>query len=551
MKIQNKILTSFLGLSAVSLIIFGYIVISDLKKMGDYALKSSSALGRNAISDSTRALKKLGQEMIRQKAIDVARQMEIYISDHPQLIKKELAADGVLAKIAVQPVGKTGYTSVLDFEGIDIFHYNPKLVGVDMYDLKDVLPDFYVILQNMKTPEPGGGYYKWKDADDKIRDKYMYHVLVGGTDWKVAATTYIDEFLAPVNETQKKIETDTLITHSGIDKQIMATRNILLGISVFLIFIVSGISVLLSRMITRPIRALMKGAEVIGSGNLDSRVSVSTSDEIGKLADSFNRMAVRLKEHIVKLQEATAARERLEGELEIAKGIQQNFLPKEMPDIRGIEIAAFNLPAREVGGDFYDFIPIDEDRWGLEIADVSGKGIPAALFMALSRTLVRSVTSANSTVAGAIKQANKLIFSEGRSNMFVTLFYAIINTQKMTLSYTNAGHNPPMLIKKSSKDIVLLKAQGVPLGITGDMELYDEQITLTSGDIIILYTDGITEAINEKREQFKEERLSELVIEDQSLSAQDIIKKVLEGIRIFSGKQPQFDDITLIVLKVV
>lgn len=551
MKIQNKMLISFLGLSAVSLGVLGYIAIGDLKKMGDYALRSNAVLGENAVYDSTSALGALAQELIKQKAIDVARQMEIYITSHPGSTEKELLSDPALARIAVQPIGKTGYTSVLDFEGITRYHYNPKMVGADMDDLRDMLPDFYALLQNMKTPQPGEGYYKWKDADGRIRDKYMYHALVGGARLKVAATTYIDEFLAPVKKTEEKIKAAALNANQSIDHRIKTARNILLAVSALMIFIVSGISVWLSKKITKPVLVLMKGVEAIGNGDLDSRVDIKTADEIEKLAVSFNRMAGRLKEHIVELQKATAARERLEKEMEIAKGIQQNFLPKEMPDIHGIEIAAFSLPAREVGGDFYDFIPIDNDRWGLEIADVSGKGIPAALFMALSRTLVRSVTSANSSVAGAIKQANKLIFSEGRSNMFVTLFYAIVNTKKMTLSYTNAGHNPPLLIKRSSEDITLLKAQGIPLGIGEDIELQEKEIALTNGDVVVLYTDGVTEAINENKEQFAEERFQDLITQNRSLSAKDMVKKILEGVRSFSGEQPQFDDITLIVMKVV
>ena len=135
--------------------------------------------------------------------------------------------------------------------------------------------------------------------------------------------------------------------------------------------------------------------------------------------------------------------ERRAYEMEIAAGIQQSFLPESPPRIEGVELAALNLPAREVGGDFYDFIPVSQDKWGLVIAVVSGKGVPAALFMALSRTLVRANAIGNPTVSGAIRRANDLIVEDDRANMFVTLFYSVLDPKRKTLSYVNAGHNPP------------------------------------------------------------------------------------------------------------
>lgn len=542
---------SFLALSALPLLIFGYMGLSDLQSMGNYAVHTTFELGESAISDSTRALKDLGKAIIKEKAEDVARQMEIYVSAHPQLNQEELRQDEVLARIAVQPVGKTGYTSVLDSNGINVFHYNQKLIGVDLNELKNTLPDFYVLLQNMKSPRAGDGYYKWKDADGAIRDKYLYHVPVEGTNLRIAATTYIDEFLEPIKETKQKIAQTTADTTGKISTYIRKDKIIFLGGSLVMAAVVCVISLMLSRRITTPILRLVSETEAIGSGKLDSKIDIYTGDEIEKLAVSFKRMSVRLKEHIRRLQETTAVKERLQRELEIAKGIQQNFLPTVMPMIGRIDVAAFSLPAREVGGDFYDFIPINKDKWAIEIGDVSGKGIPAAIFMALSQTLIRSIDPANLTSSQIIKQVNKIIASEAKSGMFVTLFYAIVDTEKMTLGYSNAGHNPPLVMRKEPSDIVLLKAHGFPVGVFKDIELHDDKIKISPGDVIVFYTDGITEAINTKREQFGEGRLTGLIRENQHLSAQEVVKKVLEAMEVFTGKEPQFDDITLIVLKIV
>jgi sigma-B regulation protein RsbU (phosphoserine phosphatase) len=242
--------------------------------------------------------------------------------------------------------------------------------------------------------------------------------------------------------------------------------------------------------------------------------------------------------------------ERKKQELKIAFDIQQSFLPESTPKIEGFELSALSRPAREVGGDFYDFIPITKDKLGLVIADVSGKGIPAALFMALSRTLIHATTMGNLTVANSIGQANKLIFADAKSGVFVTLFYAVLDSKQMILRYVNAGHNPPILLRGASNDIVLLKARGIALGVIEDVEFQEAEIKLAQGDQVIFYTDGITEAINEKEEQFSQERLFNIIKENYALSAQDLMKKIENEVNIFVKDQPQFDDITLMILKV-
>ncbi len=204
----------------------------------------------------------------------------------------------------------------------------------------------------------------------------------------------------------------------------------------------------------------------------------------------------------------------------------------------------------EVGGDFYDFIPIDPDHWGLVIADVSGKGIPAALFMALSRTLIRACTKRIHAPAEAIREANSLIVDDSKSSMFVTLFYAILDTKEKTIRYVNAGHNPPLLLNAGDQgDIALLKAEGIALGVVDDIALQSVDIPLSPGDIMVLFTDGVTEAINEQNEEFGQARLVKAIRETRMLSAREIRKHIFDEINRFAGNQQQADDITLIVIK--
>lgn len=241
--------------------------------------------------------------------------------------------------------------------------------------------------------------------------------------------------------------------------------------------------------------------------------------------------------------------ERREYEMETARGIQRSFLPESPPQIEGLELAALSLPAWEVGGDFYDFIPLSQGKWGIVVADVSGKGVPAALFMALSRTLVRANAVATPTASEAIQRANNLISQDARSGMFVTLFYAMLDSKRKRLNYVNAGHNPPLLLKASAGGIILLRAKGIALGVMDKAELEERELELASNDIIILYTDGVTDAINEKEERFGQERLIEVIAQGTNLSAQDLIDKIKEEVTVFARGQPQFDDFTLVILK--
>jgi sigma-B regulation protein RsbU (phosphoserine phosphatase) len=169
--------------------------------------------------------------------------------------------------------------------------------------------------------------------------------------------------------------------------------------------------------------------------------------------------------------------------------------------------------------------------------------------MALSRTLVRASAAGTLSPAEAIQHANDLILQDSKAEMFVTLFYAILDVKTKVLRYANAGHNPPLHVSASNQSVVLLKAQGVPIGIMTDVEASNAEISLKSGDVVVLYTDGVTEANNKRKEQFEMERLTEVVVANRALSAEDIMAKIREELAKFVGSHPQFDDITVMVLK--
>ena len=549
LRIRTKMLLVLLGISLVPLVLFGYIAKRDIEEVSQYTVKATTAIGESAAADSAQALENLGAEMIRQKAVDVALQCGIYLRRHPGAHIEKFQADKVFQSIAVQSVGATGYTIVFDRQGVMRFHPNRELVNYDMHNWKDMLPGFWALFEQTFDGSSGGGYYNWQDSDRVIRRKFMYIAPIQGTQYMVAATTYIDEFSRPAEETKNRIATATDSIRGEIKKVVEGIRTSFVMIMTAMFLIVGAISFFLSRMITDPILALMRGAKAIGRVEMEHTVEVKTGDELEVLADSFNTMARNLKLHMEDLRCTTAEKERLQKELEIARGIQLRLLPQHPPYIEGMDLAANNIPAQEIGGDFYDYIPISRGSWGLVIADVSGKGMPAAIFMGLSRTIVRASATDNPSPAAAIKQANELICRDSTSGMFVTLFYAILNAKERKLRYVNAGHNPPLLIRNGG-EVESLRTRGIALGVTHYIDLQEAERILRPGDTIVFYTDGVTEAINVEEEAFGERRLIEIVRENSNLPARGIIGKVEEAVVAFAGKEPQFDDITLLVLKV-
>ena len=243
------------------------------------------------------------------------------------------------------------------------------------------------------------------------------------------------------------------------------------------------------------------------------------------------------------------ARERVAQELKVAQGIQTSFLPEVCPRLPGFDIAAYWQSAREVGGDFYDFIPLPDGRMGLVIADVSDKGVPAALFMALCRALIRASAVASPTPGEALRRANELILADASSGMFVTLLYGILDPISRKLTYVNAGHNPPVLSRR--EEVLSLRAKGIALGVIEDVELEEREVELSEGDMVVFYTDGVTDAINEAEEEFGQARLTNLVVENRDLTAQGLIDRINKEVIAFIGGEPQFDDFTLVVLKCV
>ena len=251
----------------------------------------------------------------------------------------------------------------------------------------------------------------------------------------------------------------------------------------------------------------------------------------------------------VRLQEVRLAQQALDKELSVAQEIQHSFLPETTPQIPGWEIATRYQSARQVGGDFYDFIPLSGDKWGIVIADVADKGVPAALVMALSRTLVRGNAMAHPSPAQALSRANEMLMSEARNTRFITSLYAVLDPTSGELTYTRAGHNPPYLWRAARSEIVTLMAGGLALGVMPEIRLQEERLTLQQDDVLLLYTDGVTEAMNAEHEEFTEERLIELLQHHHQMSGEELAAEIERQVAQFRGGRDPSDDLTVVVLK--
>ena len=273
--------------------------------------------------------------------------------------------------------------------------------------------------------------------------------------------------------------------------------------------------------------------------------------------DDLSRTIEKAIEQVRYIRESQQEHNQLESiknDLAIAGEIQQTILPRSFPPFpeltEVVDIYASMTPAKDVGGDFYDFFQIDDERIGLVIADVSGKGVPASLFMAVSRTLLRATALRGVSSAECLTYANKLLCKESLDSMFVTVFYGIYHYKTGMMDNTNAGHNPPYLLRGGRTVECLPVASNFVVGVFDDIEFESNTLTFGIGDTLLLYTDGVTEAFNDKREQFSESNLQDILASmHESSSAKEVVTSVLQSVKTFSGDYPQSDDITLLSLQ--
>jgi serine phosphatase RsbU (regulator of sigma subunit) len=377
--------------------------------------------------------------------------------------------------------------------------------------------------------------------------------LAGNQD--VMEADYAGAWVWDVSEAIVPKEKKVLLgaVHVGISRQAVedAVKASMLKLSTASLLLILGgvaLSVLLVRVLVGPIRTLSEAAARVGKGELTVQVPVASQDELGQLSQAFNSMVGNLKAaEAVKLD-----KERMAGELNVARSIQAGLLPDAPPKFAKVDVAFVCSPAKELGGDFFDWFALEGGtKLGLVIADVSGKGVPAALHMANLRNLMRFIVKDTLDPAEVLKKVNALAWPDLKGESFVTVFYAVFDLASREIRYVSAGHEPAIL-QRAKGGIEECRAKGMPVGLAEpedfDFVIKESRVTLGAGDSFILFTDGVTEAMNAQGGQFGRERMLEVVSRSRG-SADSAVKAVVEAVQKHAAGFEQSDDITLLMLK--
>jgi sigma-B regulation protein RsbU (phosphoserine phosphatase) len=325
------------------------------------------------------------------------------------------------------------------------------------------------------------------------------------------------------------------------------------GVFLVMYFVAFVLGLMLARSITGNIHELYRGTARLRQGDFGNRIRVQSRDQLGDLAESFNVMAASMQGLLME----QAEKQRLEEELRIARQIQMSLLPQGVVTLPGLRVSALCLPAAEVGGDYYDLLPLSPTRMGVLVADVSGKGTSAALYMAELKGLVLSLSRIYDSPARLLSEANRILAATLDPRSFITMTYAVVDTATQTMRYARAGHNPMIHLEAGSGRTRVLTPAGLGLGIDEgarfDQILEEAEVPLRSGDLFLFFTDGLSEAMNGRAELFGERRIRDVIESAGSAGEEASVLKdrILAAIRTFVGDAAQNDDMTMVILKVV
>jgi sigma-B regulation protein RsbU (phosphoserine phosphatase) len=447
------------------------------------------------------------------------------------IVTADISLSWLQQMVASIKIAQTGYGFLITKNGTFVTHPDSRIImNETIFSVAEARDDTRLRELGRKMIKGQSGFVPFKSliTGEKC---WMAYAPLSSSGWSLGVLFPQDELMADISRLNRTV----------------------LSLSLAGFLVILAVIVLIARSITKPLRLLSRATEDIGSGNLDVEIPpIKSRDEVGKLADSFNYMKSSLKKYIEELTEITAAKERIESELKIAHDIQAGILHKifpAFPDRHEFDIYAAVEPAREVGGDLYDFFFIDDDHLCFTVGDVSGKGVPAALFMAIIMTLIKTKAAEGLKADTILNKLNEALSSDNPSFMFVTLFLGVLNIRTGKLEYCSGGHNPPYVVLSNGDIKPLETTNGIALGIMQDFSYESRKIVLKEGDSIFVYTDGVTEALNEKDEFFSEQRMiKELAVLRQG-PVEEVVAGMFEKIRAYSKGVEQTDDITMMILK--
>ncbi len=437
-----------------------------------------------------------------------------------------------------------------DIDGLGIYNYSGEMLYESDEDAFDGLSDeelerIQATFPSVLVKKSGRVAYLEK-SDEGVR-----FTNFNGKDVEpVTSADQIENIVFPFKDPNNALRAYSIkydVSYDALLARIIATtRNILLiaALGIIIAIFIGGV---VAHRITKPIQKLKEGADKIGDGDLKTRIEVTSKSEVGQLANTFNQMAADLEKSTEELVE----KEKLTRELELAGEIQQELLPKELPKISNLDIAASLVPATEVGGDAYDFLIKNEDLI-FYVGDVTGHGVPAGLVSAINNALVPAILDHYDSTDDLVVNLNKIIKQKTRPNVFMTLVMARWNEKKAELSFTQAGHDPILHFSAKKTEVAELSTGGMALGMVDDLTplVKTDAIAVEKDDVLVMYTDGIPEAWKNDKENLGMDKFKEIIkTHSNGKSAQEIHDNIVKDVRDFMGSYPQADDITLVVVK--
>jgi sigma-B regulation protein RsbU (phosphoserine phosphatase) len=446
------------------------------------------------------------------------------------VVTADVSLDWLREQVEKIRMFRTGYAFVVSATGVFVTHPDKRLVMREsVFSLAEALGSQKLRTIGQDMIHGGTGFVRLPELL-LGRPAWLAYAPLPQLGWSMGVVVPEDELFAGLNHLSRQVA--------------------YLGAGGFLLLLC--VIAAIAASITRPLSRLAATAGEIARGDLDTPVPVAGSgDEVGRLARSFEQMRLALKEYIADLTATTKAKERLESELKIARGIQMNFLPKRFPpfpEITDFSLHAVLIPAWEVGGDLYDFSLLGPDKLLVLVGDVSGKGVPAALFMAVTKTLIKGIAEQETDPAAILAKVNRELCVDNDSLLFVTMFLAILDIPSGRLSYSNAGHNPPALIAPDGTVAWLPLPRGVFLGIMEDAVYKTASVTLAPGAKLTAFTDGVTEAMDARQALFGTARLETVLAATAGGGPEAVDEAVLAAVRDFAGQAEQADDITVLTL---
>ena len=446
------------------------------------------------------------------------------------VVTADISLEWLQERISTMSLYESGYAVLLSQNGTFITHPKGELIGHQtIFSYAEELDDSQLWDIGRAMIDGKTGMVERPNRYNGKTSLFLYMPLTVG-DWSVALLLPKDEVLAPLTAVSR--------------------NTVIIGLLGFLLLALVIINI--ARKITKPIRALTDSAIAIASGDLQAKVpSYTAEDEVGRLTGSFATMQESLQKYIEELTDTTIKKERIESELRIAHDIQMSILPKlfpAFPDRTEFDICATIEPAKEVGGDLYDFFFLDDENFCFLIGDVSGKGVPAAFFMAVTKTMLNIVSEQKREPGLILEKVNNDLAKDNDACMFVTLFFGILNINTGVIRYASAGHNPPVMINDGVATWLPSPREPVAGAMEG-MQYSTHEVRLGCGDMIFLYTDGVTEAMNEAEELYTDPRLLDVFINQAEVSSKEAIAAVQKTVEDFVGEAEQADDITMLALK--